>query len=121
MSKTEQKMPSRNVVIFAYDGAQFIDIAGPTQALTTANEEGALPAYTVQLVAVSGGPIRTASGVKLIAGPLPRVIAIDTLLCPWRSRSSRVSKRSEGFGCAAASLHAFETHLRGLHRSVRIG
>jgi hypothetical protein len=38
MSKTEQKMPTRAVVIFAYDGAQLIDIAGPTQTLTTANE-----------------------------------------------------------------------------------
>ena len=75
-------MPSRTVVIFAYDGAQLIDIAGPTQALTTANEEGALPPYAVRLVAVSGGPIRTASGVKLIADPLPRAITIDTLLVP---------------------------------------
>ena len=82
MSKTEQKMPSRTVVIFAYDGAQLIDIAGPTQALTTANEEGASPGYMVRLVAVSGGPIRTASGVKLIASPLPRAMNIDTLLVP---------------------------------------
>src|SRR5215470_18093061 len=82
MSKTEQKMPKRTVVIFAYDGAQLIDIAGPTQALTTANEEGALPRYAVRLVAVSGGPIRTASGVKLIADPLPRALTIDTLLVP---------------------------------------
>ena len=82
MSKTEQKMPSRTVLIFAYDGAQLIDIAGPTQALTTANEEGALPPYAVRLVAVSGGPIRTASGVKLIADPLPRAITIDTVLVP---------------------------------------
>jgi transcriptional regulator GlxA family with amidase domain len=82
MSKTEQKMPKRTVVIFAYDGAQLIDIAGPTQALTTANEEGALPPYAVRLASVAGGPIRTASGVKLIADPLPRGITIDTLLVP---------------------------------------
>jgi transcriptional regulator GlxA family with amidase domain len=82
MSKTEQKMPSRTVVIFAYDGAQLIDIAGPTQTLTTANEEGASPPYAVRLVAVSRGPICTASGVKLIADPLPRAATIDTLLVP---------------------------------------
>ena len=82
MSKTEQKMPTRAVVIFAYDGAQLIDIAGPTQALTTANEEGASPRYAVRLAAISGGPIRTASGVKLIADPLPRAVPIDTLLIP---------------------------------------
>jgi transcriptional regulator GlxA family with amidase domain len=82
MSKTEQKMPNRDVVIFAYDGAQLIDIAGPTQTLTTANEEGASPPYMVRLVAVSGGSIRTASGMKLVAGSLPRAITIDTLLVP---------------------------------------
>src|SRR5262245_66093148 len=70
MSKTGQKVPTRAVVIFAYDGAQLIDIAGPTQALTTANEEGASPPYAVRLAAISSGPIRTASGVKLIADPL---------------------------------------------------
>jgi len=80
MSKTEQKMPIRAVVIFAYDGAQLI--AGPTQPLTTANEEGASPPYAVRLAAVSSGPIRTASGVKLIAEPLPRAVTIDTLLVP---------------------------------------
>jgi transcriptional regulator GlxA family with amidase domain len=82
MSKIEQKMPKRAIVIFAYDGAQLIDIAGPIQALTTANEEGALPPYAVRLAAVSGRPIRTASGVNLIAEPLPRAITIDTLLVP---------------------------------------
>ena len=75
-------MPSRAVVIFAYDGAQLIDIAGPTQALTTANEEGASPPYAVRVAAISAGPIRTASGVKLIADPLPCGVTIDTLLIP---------------------------------------
>jgi transcriptional regulator GlxA family with amidase domain len=82
MSEIGQKMPKRNVVIFAYDGAQIIDIAGPTQALTTANKEGATPPYAVRIAAVSRGPIRTASGVNLIAGPMPRSITIDTLLVP---------------------------------------
>ena len=75
-------MPHRAIVIFAYDGAQLIDIAGPMQALTTANEEGALPPYAVRLAAISGEPVRTASGVSLIAEPLPRAITIDTLLVP---------------------------------------
>src|SRR5258708_24394645 len=87
MSKTEQKMQTRAVVIFAYDGAQLIDIAGPTQTLTTANEEGASPPYAVRLAAVSSGPIRTASGVKLIADPLPRAVTIDTLLVPGGPRA----------------------------------
>ena len=75
-------MPKRNIVIFAYDGAQLIDIAGPTQALTTANEEGATPEYAVRIVAVSRGPVRTASGLNLIAEPMPRGMTINTLLVP---------------------------------------
>src|SRR6516162_531821 len=82
MSKTEQKMPTRVVVIFAYDGAQLIDIAGPTQALTTANEEGASPPYAVRLAPIPGRPIRTSSGLKLMAEPMPRAVTIDTLLVP---------------------------------------
>src|SRR5262245_36335309 len=82
MSKIGQKMPDRVVIILTYNGAQLIDIAGPTQALTTANEEGASPPYAVRLAAVSDGPVRTASGVKLIADPFPRAAAIDTLLIP---------------------------------------
>ena len=69
-------------MIFAYDGAQLIDIAGPTQALTTANEEGAAPPYTVRLSGLSNGAIRSASGVKLVTEPLPRAARIDTLLVP---------------------------------------
>src|SRR5215831_13637516 len=82
MSKTEQKVPNRTVVIFGYDGAQLIDIAGPTQALTTANEEGASPPYVVRFAALSKGQIRAASGVQLIADALPRAVIIDTLLVP---------------------------------------
>src|SRR5262249_37277844 len=66
----------------AMSGAQLIDIAGPTQARTTATAGGASPPYPVRFAAISSGPIRTASGVKLIADPLPRAVTIDTLLVP---------------------------------------
>jgi transcriptional regulator GlxA family with amidase domain len=75
-------MPRRNIVIFAYDGMQLIDVAGPAQALTTANEEGAKPPYAVRLAAAGVRSIRTASGLKFIAEPLPRTAVIDTLLVP---------------------------------------
>src|SRR5262245_14178097 len=45
-------------------------------------QEGASPPYAVRLATMSGGPISTASGVKLIADPLPRAVPIDTLLIP---------------------------------------
>jgi transcriptional regulator GlxA family with amidase domain len=108
MSKTRQKMTNRQVVIFAYDGAQLIDIAGPTQALTTANEEGASPPYVVRLAAASGGPIRSASGVKLIADPLPRNIAIDTILIPGGPGVHRFRKDRR----ALAALRSLCTRAR---------
>ena len=113
-------MPKRVVVIFGYDGAQLIDIAGPTQALTTANEEGASPPYAVRLAAVSRGPIRTVSSMQLIADALPRAVTIDTLLIPGGPGVPAFEKFA-GLGCAPPPLRALETHLRGLHRRFRIG
>jgi len=82
MSKTERKVPHRDVLVFAYDGIQLVDVAGPAQALTTANDDGAEPPYVVRLAAVSAGSIGTASGLKFIAGPLPRAAIVDTLFVP---------------------------------------
>jgi hypothetical protein len=41
MSNRHQKLPKRTVLILAFNGVQIIDIAGPAQVLSTANEEGA--------------------------------------------------------------------------------
>jgi transcriptional regulator GlxA family with amidase domain len=52
MSNKRQKLPPRLVLILAFDGVQIIDIAGPAQVLSTANEEGADPHYDVRIVAL---------------------------------------------------------------------
>lgn len=72
----------RSTVIFVYDGVQVLDVAGPAQALTTANEEGAKPGYGVRLVAMAPGPVNTASGLSLMAHGLPRTGDIDTIFVP---------------------------------------
>ncbi len=86
MSKSERKLPKRPagrpVVIVAYEGVQILDIAGPAQALTTANEEGVATPYKVAVVALVPGPVRTASGIPVVAQPLPRGGTIDTLIIP---------------------------------------
>jgi transcriptional regulator GlxA family with amidase domain len=75
-------MPRRRIVILAYDGAQILDVAGPLQALATANEEGAEPRYDITVAAINAGTIRTASGLDIRTAGLPPLARIDTLLIP---------------------------------------
>ena len=82
MSKSERKLPSRRAVMFVYDGVQVLDVAGAAQALTTANEEGATPQYDLQVCALAGGAVTTASGFPIVAKPLPRSRTFDTFFIP---------------------------------------
>lgn len=80
MSKAERKLPTRSVVIFAYDQAQLLDIAGPAQAFAFANEEGAAAHYSIKVGALVPGSVVTSSGLPVVAQALPRSGAIDTLI-----------------------------------------
>jgi transcriptional regulator GlxA family with amidase domain len=82
MSNKRQKLPAKLVLIVAYDGVQIIDIAGPAQVLSTANEEGADPAYDVRIVGFQAGLVETASAFAIMAGEIPADGAVDTLLVP---------------------------------------
>jgi transcriptional regulator GlxA family with amidase domain len=82
MSNKRQKLPSKLVLILAFDGVQIIDIAGPAQVLSTANEEGADPHYDVRIVALQAGLIENASGFAILAGEIPGEGAVDTLVVP---------------------------------------
>lgn len=82
MPNVDQVVPTRTVLIFAFPGAQIIDIAGPAQVFTTANDEGATPRYDVRLVAVNPGNVVTASGLSLLATEVPSNGEFDTLVVP---------------------------------------
>jgi transcriptional regulator GlxA family with amidase domain len=82
MTSIPQKPPNRAVAILAYEGVQILDIAGPLQALTTANEEGATPRYDAVVVARRLGLVRTASGLEILARRIPPWRQIDTLMIP---------------------------------------
>ncbi len=75
---------ARRVVVLAYDGAELLDLAGPTNVLTAAtrlcpDRRG----YRVELVAQRSGLVTTAGGVQLQARALRGVRGpIDTLLVP---------------------------------------
>jgi len=74
----------RRIEILAFDAVQILDVAGPLQVFTTANELSAaagcaLP-YAARVVA-GADKVRTTAGLALDADPLPGVgIPVDTLL-----------------------------------------
>ena len=75
--------PSRPVVFFVYDGVHILDVAGPLQALTTANDEGARIPYAPQVAALAPGSVRTASGLGIEAiGSGGFCTPLDTVILP---------------------------------------
>ncbi len=77
---------TRHIVFVVLPGTQLLDLAGPADVFTAANEcavrGGAKPAYRVSFVGPDTTP-DTASGVGLRLGPLDQIRgAIDTLVVP---------------------------------------
>ena len=85
-------MASRHVVVLGFDGVQSLDIAGPVEVFTVADQldAAAQPTgrphhriYTTELVAMRAGPITTSSGLTLTARrPAAAVDHLDTLIIP---------------------------------------
>jgi transcriptional regulator GlxA family with amidase domain len=80
------KQPVR-VVLLAYDGMNLLDLAGPLQALTTANRSAAPPGparYETIVASADGGPVVTSSGLPVLTVPISAVAEapIDTLIAP---------------------------------------
>lgn len=80
---SEFEAPKR-IVMLAFEGAQLLDVTGPLQILSAANDERPreTPAYQVTLLAEKAGPLSTSSGLRLVAdgsyADLPG--EIDTLM-----------------------------------------
>jgi transcriptional regulator GlxA family with amidase domain len=74
-------MARRDILIFAYDGVQPIDLAGPLQAFTTANEVAGGDAYRVSVVAIRAGTLSLAGGLRVLVETPSRRRA-DTLIVP---------------------------------------
>lgn len=75
------------VVLLAYDGMNLLDLAGPLQALTTANrsvEAGEPARYETIVISAEGGPVITSSGLPVLTVPVVSVgdLSIDTLIAP---------------------------------------
>ncbi|MEP6829324.1 MAG: GlxA family transcriptional regulator [Rhizomicrobium sp.] len=77
------RTPSPRIVeILVFPGVQLLDIAGPLQVFTTANELADAPApYAPRVVARSHGAVTSSAGLSIGAQKLPHAAApLDTLI-----------------------------------------
>ena len=61
------KTQTRSVFCLAYEDCQLLDVAGPLEALSKANELGAPDSYRATLLAEAPGPLATSGGLRLVA------------------------------------------------------
>lgn len=80
----------RTVALLAYDGSQVLDVAGPAEVFSVANEIAGGDAYEVRVVSVDGRDAVSGTGFRVgVTGRLDDVAGpIDTLVVPgsytWR-------------------------------------
>jgi transcriptional regulator GlxA family with amidase domain len=121
------------VVLLAYNGMNLLDLAGPLQALTTANrsvEAGAPPRYDAVVASAHGGAVVTGSGLPVLTVPVSSLAdaPIDTLIasggCPGETYEATpelrdfiaaraASGRRRCSGCTGAFLLAAAGQLDG--------
>jgi putative intracellular protease/amidase len=71
----------RHVVVVAYDGVRFLDVVGPLEVFTVANEQGDF--YVAQVATPGGRDVTTTTGNRLGADAALEEIEtddIDTLI-----------------------------------------
>ncbi len=81
-------MKVRRIGILAYDGVQALDVAGPADVFTTANQilQHKTPPYDVLLLGTRKGALRTESGLSYYVGDtLPEAGLLDTIIVPGGS------------------------------------
>lgn len=74
---------TRTIAILALPNAQLLDVAGPLDVFAEANAQANNPIYDLRVIAVSSGPVRSSSGVRILADQTtdqPPPQRIDTLL-----------------------------------------
>ena len=84
---TTLSQPPLRVMLLAYDGMNLLDLAGPLQALATANR-GAGPGkpqrYETIVASSDGGPVMTSAGLPVVTVAVSSLdnMAVDTLIVP---------------------------------------
>jgi transcriptional regulator GlxA family with amidase domain len=72
-------MTVHRVGVLVFDGVTLLDVAGPVQVFTDADQGRR---YHVSIVGTSGGEVRTSSGVRLAVDEIAAGHGYDTLLVP---------------------------------------
>ena len=87
-----QPVNPRKTVIVLFDGAQLLDVAGPADVFSIANEFVEAPAYKVEFASARGGNVTATNGLKCDTVPLRRVpiYGIDTLIIVGGGRAGIV-------------------------------
>ena len=75
-------MAPRDVILVVFPDLQGLDLMGPAEVFAAANQEVDQPAYRIRLAAVAPGPLRTTSGVTVMADEAIAEVAgpVDTLM-----------------------------------------
>ena len=127
------RIPPKSIAILCFPEVQLLDVAGPLQVFTTANEQAkaaGLPhPYAPVVVARTAGPVTTSAGLALLANRLPTgrlgldtlIVAgghgvpaamQDTALLRWIARRSGAARRTASV-CTGAFLLAAAGLLNG--------
>ena len=87
MPKTPRSAPNqiRVVEMLAFPGVQLLDVAGPLQVFSSANDlvarESGVAPYILRVVGAGGQWVMASAGFGIAVNPLPRIgAALDTLL-----------------------------------------
>jgi transcriptional regulator GlxA family with amidase domain len=115
----------RQVTVLAFPGVQPLDVTGPVEVFSIASRlgRGRGPGYRVEVIAPAAGPVRTWSGLGLVAdrdlahasrpidtlmvagGPGVDAAARDRVLIAWLRRTARHTRRVASV-CTGAFLLA---------------
>ena len=73
---------ARRIIFVLFDGAQLLDVAGPADVFSMANEFAGTRAYAVEFASRRGGKVTATNGLRCETVPLRRVAMsrIDTLI-----------------------------------------
>jgi transcriptional regulator GlxA family with amidase domain len=94
---------ARDIAVLIFPDFQLLDAAGPIAAFEEARSDTEPPAYRLRVIARDAGPVRSSSGVRLIAEPLSDD-SIDTLIVAggWGSREASACAQTLAYVRAAA-------------------
>jgi transcriptional regulator GlxA family with amidase domain len=67
----------RRVVVVAYDGVRFLDVVGPLEVLTVADEQGDF--YIARVATIGGGDVVTTTGNRLGADAVLEHVGVDDI------------------------------------------